>query len=124
MNDPHARNLGVAFGALMASSTTLVCCVLPAVLVSLGAGATVVWLVGAVPQLVWLSERKALVFGVAAIFLIASGVLLWHARTAACPADPVLARTCTSLRRWSHRLYAASVALFVLGAAFAFWPNG
>lgn len=123
MTGPHSRNLGLAFGSLLASSTTLVCCVLPAVLVSVGAGATVVGIVSAVPQLVWLSERKALVFGVAAILLIASGALLWHARTVPCPTDPVLARHCTSLRRWSHWLYAVSAALFVLGATFAFWPR-
>ena len=34
-----ARNTGLAMGALLASSATLVCCVLPAVLVAIGAGA-------------------------------------------------------------------------------------
>ena len=48
MSDPHARNVGLAFGALLASSTTLVCCVLPAVLVSIGAGAAVVGLVSSI----------------------------------------------------------------------------
>lgn len=33
-----ARNTGLAIGALLASSATLVCCVLPAVLVAIGAG--------------------------------------------------------------------------------------
>ena len=47
MIDPHQRNVGVAFGTLLASSATLVCCVLPAVLVSLGAGAVLVGLVSA-----------------------------------------------------------------------------
>jgi len=42
MIDPLRRNVGFAFGALLASSATLVCCVLPAVLVSLGAGAVLV----------------------------------------------------------------------------------
>ena len=54
MIDPLQRNVGVAFGSLLASSATLVCCVLPAVLVSLGAGAVLVGLVSAFPQLVWL----------------------------------------------------------------------
>jgi hypothetical protein len=35
MTSPDTRNVGIALGALLASSTTLVCCVLPAVLVSL-----------------------------------------------------------------------------------------
>ena len=37
--DPLRRNIGVATGSLLASSATLLCCVLPAVMVSLGAGA-------------------------------------------------------------------------------------
>ena len=48
------QGLWGAFGALLASSGTLVCCVLPAVMVSLGAGATLAGLVTAVPQLIWL----------------------------------------------------------------------
>jgi len=123
MSDPFKRNVGLAFGTLLASSTTLVCCVLPAALVSIGAGAVVVGLVSAFPQLIWLSEHKVPVFGIAAVALATSGFILWRARTLPCPADPVLARTCTRLRRLSHRIYGASAVLFMLGAAFAFWPR-
>ncbi len=120
MSDPHARNVGVAAGALLASASTLVCCVLPAVLVSVGAGAALVGLVSAVPQLVWLSEHKGGVFGFTAAALIASGALLWRARRMACPVDPDAARQCARLRRASGRLYALAVAAFTVGAAFAF----
>ena len=120
MMDPHQRNLGVAAGTALASTATLVCCVLPAVLVSLGAGAAMVGLVAAFPQLVWLSEHKAGVFGVAAVLLLVSGAMLWRARSLPCPADPAQARICTRLRRISHWLYAAAAASFVLGALFAF----
>ena len=44
---PLRRNLGVATLTLLASSGTLVCCVLPAALVSLGAGAALAGLVSA-----------------------------------------------------------------------------
>ena len=63
MINPLRRNVWLSAGALFTSVATLVCCVLPAVLVSIGAGAAVVGLVTAFPQLVWLSERKVLVFG-------------------------------------------------------------
>lgn len=122
MSEPFARNVGVAFATLLASSTTLICCVLPAVLVSLGAGAVVVGLVSAVPQLVWLSEHKPIVFGGAGVLLLLSGVMLWHARTLPCPVDPALARHCLRLRRLSHGIYWLSAVLFLLGAAVAFWP--
>jgi hypothetical protein len=72
----HHRSVVLATGALFASSATLICCVLPAVLVSLGAGAVLVGLVSAMPQLVWLSEHKASVFGTAGIFLVVSGAML------------------------------------------------
>ena len=120
MRSTDVRNLGVAAGALLASSATLVCCVLPAVLVSLGAGAAVVSLVNAVPQLVVLSEHKLAVFGIAAALLAGSGAMLWWARSLPCPADPRLARSCMRLRKASMTLYSVSVAMFVLGAAFAF----
>lgn len=125
MNAPHAdaplrRNLGLSFLALLASSGTLVCCVLPAVMVSLGAGAALAGLVSAVPQLVWLSEHKALVFGVAGALVALSGWMLWQARRLPCPADPRLAAACTRLRRWSAGLWGVAAVAVLLGALFAF----
>ena len=124
--DAHRRNVGVAFSTLLASSATLVCCVLPAVLVSLGAGAALVGLIAVFPQLIWLSEHKGWVFGIAGVLLVASGVLLWHARRLPCPADPAAARSCNRLRRISHVLYAFAAGSYVVGAifAFAFSPSG
>jgi hypothetical protein len=118
--DPHARNVGVAVGSLLASSATLVCCVLPAVFVSLGAGAVVAGLVTAVPQLVWLSQHKVVVFATAALLLLVSGALLLNARRLPCPVEPGAARACTRLRRISTVLYSVSAGSLVLGATFAF----
>ena len=120
MIDPHQRNVGVALGTLLASSATLVCCVLPAVLVSLGAGAVLVGLVSAFPQLVWLSEHKGWVFGIAGVMLAASGAMLWHARRLPCPVDPNAARSCMRLRRISAVLYCVAAGSFLAGATFAF----
>jgi hypothetical protein len=118
--DPLRRNVWLSAGALFTSLTTLVCCVLPAVLVSLGAGAVVVGLVTAFPQLVWLSERKPLVFGVAGAMLLVSGLALRHARTLPCPADPALAAACKRLRQVSAALFAGSVIAVAAGAFAAF----
>jgi hypothetical protein len=115
-----ARNTGLAIGALLASSATLVCCVLPAVLVAIGAGAALAGLVTAVPQLVWLSEHKPWVFGIAGALLVVSGVALWVGRRATCPADPRLARSCQRLRRVSVIIYAVALTTFGVGAIFAF----
>jgi len=120
VNAPLRRNAGLAFFALLASCGTLVCCVLPAAMVALGAGAALAGLVSAMPQLVWLSEHKALVFGVAGGALALAGAAIWRGRRASCPADPALAAACVRLRRYSATLYALALIAFVAGVLFAF----
>ena len=109
-----------AWAALAASGGTLVCCALPALLVTLGAGATLASLVSAVPQIVWLSEHKAAVFGFALLMTAVGGWLQWQARSAPCPIDPALRQQCLRTRAWSRRVYLASVALLGIGGFFAF----
>ena len=86
----------------------------------LGAGAALAGLVTAVPQLVWMSAHKGLVFGLAASLLVVAGGALWRSRGMPCPADPALARACARLRRVSAISYFVAVVAFVIGAAFAF----
>ncbi|MDB6162808.1 MAG: hypothetical protein JWL98_240 [Xanthomonadaceae bacterium] len=117
---PLRRTLGVALITLIASGGTLVCCVLPALMVALGAGAALAGLVTAVPQLVWLSEHKAGVFGLALLMLGASGASLWHARRLPCPADPALALACRRLRGTSVFLWWLALLCTLTGALFAF----
>jgi hypothetical protein len=122
-DDPQAplrQSATASFAALFTATGTLICCVLPAVMVALGAGAALAGLVTAVPQLIWLSANKGLVFGVAAVALAAAGILLHRARLAPCPLDPTLARSCARLRRVSHWTYGIAVAATALGALFAF----
>lgn len=114
------QSAGASLLALITASGTLVCCVLPALMVAIGAGAALAGLVSAAPWLIWLSAHKGLVFGVAASTLAASGLLLWQARLAPCPADPALARTCTALRRFSAWTWGLAVAATGVGAVFAF----
>jgi len=114
------ESLGAAFAALLASSATLVCCVLPAVMVSLGAGAAVVGLITTFPQLIWLSEHKAAVLGIATALLVISGLLLAWARRLPCPLDSDLGRKCMRLRRSGARLYVVSAGLLILSSVVAF----
>ena len=106
--------------SLFTSTSTLICCALPALLVSIGAGAALSSLVSTIPQLVWLSEYKAPVFGFAAAMLLFAGWLQWQARHAPCPTDPALAGICMQTRRNSLRIYWLSVAIFAIGLWFAF----
>ena len=109
-----------AWLSLLASGGTLVCCALPALLVTLGAGAALSGLVTAVPQIVWLSEHKGVVFGGAAALMLAAGGLQWRNRHAPCPLDPGLRAACLRTRRWSLGVYLVSLTLLAVGAVFAF----
>lgn len=120
-NAPLRRNVGISFLTLLASGGTLICCVLPAVMVALGAGAALAGLVSAIPQLIWLSEHKIVVFGVAFAMLALSGLLLWRARSLPCPADPALAHTCARLRSASWVLWSFALLCTVVGSVFAFF---
>ena len=107
--------------ALFTSVSTLICCALPALLVSVGMGAVMAGLIEAVPGITWMGANKSIVFTVAGVILAASGAWQWHARTLPCPVDPVKARACTRLRRIGWGLWWVSVAAFVIGGFFAFF---
>ncbi|MEL6244698.1 MAG: hypothetical protein AAFQ85_05035 [Pseudomonadota bacterium] len=107
--------------SLFTSAGTLVCCALPAMLVSLGMGAVMAGLIEAVPGITVLGRHKITVFSVAGIVLAASGAWQWHARTLPCPADPAKARACQRLRTISWVLWWTSVAFFLVGGFFAFF---
>lgn len=113
--------------SLFASSSTLVCCALPALLVALGAGAALSSLVSVFPQVVWLSEHKEGLFAFAGLAMVAAGWLQWRNRTAPCPTDPALRNACLRTRKTSWRLYVFSLVLYVVGGWFAFvqpWLSG
>lgn len=106
--------------SLFTSLGTLVCCALPALLVTLGMGAVLAGLVSAAPQLVWLSAHKEAVFSVAAIMLLIAGGLQWRNRNAPCPADPAKAAACMRLRKASRWIWGIAVVLYSIGFFFAF----
>ena len=106
--------------SLFASSSTLICCALPALLVSLGAGAALASLVAVFPQIVWISEHKEAIFLISSALMVAGGVMQWRNRFAPCPTDPDLRNACLKTRRTSLRIYWVSLALLVVGGWFAF----
>lgn len=116
----YLKTLVIESVALLGSLGTLLCCALPAMLVSLGAGAAMASLVTNVPQLVWLSEHKIPLFLFAAVMLVISGATTYVNRGSPCPVDPVQARSCQRVRRLSAGLFAISALLYLIGFYFAF----
>lgn len=109
--------------ALFTSVSTLICCALPALLVSVGMGAVMAGLIETVPGITWMGANKPIVFTVAGLVLAASGVWQWHARSLPCPVDPAKAMACTRLRRISWVLWWIGVAAFAVGGFFAFFAT-
>jgi hypothetical protein len=110
----------VTWFSIFTSASTLICCALPALLVALGAGATLASLVGAVPQLIWISEHKVAVFVAAGAMLAIAGYFQHRAKSLPCPIDPGLAAACTRQRKVSRLIYGLSVVLYLIGGLFAF----
>jgi hypothetical protein len=105
---------------LFTSASTLVCCALPALLVTLGAGGALVSLFSNLPQLIWISEHKGWVFGLAGGLLGACALLQLRAERLPCPIDPALAEACRTTRRWTGPAFFIALGLFGVGALFAF----
>ncbi len=108
-----------AWLVLFASSTTLVCCALPILLVSLGLGAVSASLFASFPILVTLAQYKAWMFaGSGAVLTLAAWLLFRSGR--ACPADRELAEQCEKVHRWNTRFFWLSVAIWVAGFGSAY----
>ena len=105
---------------LFTSSGTIVCCAIPALLVSIGAGAALSSLIAVFPQLVILSIYKIPIFMGAFMMLIISGILQYRSRNLPCPPDKNLANACTRTRKISLIIYFTSIGIFIIGLLFAF----
>lgn len=105
---------------LFTSMGTLICCALPALLVSLGLGAVLAGLASQWPSLIWISEHKIQVFVLAGTMLSMNGLMMWYNRNAPCPIDPKLRDACIRGRSVSKKIYFFSVFVFLIGFFFAY----
>ena len=106
--------------SLFTSLGTLLCCALPALLVSLGAGAALAGLVTNVPQLVWFSQHKIYFFAFATVMILLAGIMMYRARNLPCPTDSEKAKACSSARKISIYIYGFSVVVYLIGMFFAY----
>src|SRR5438105_4131067 len=106
----------ISFLSLFTSLGTLVCCALPVLFVTLGFGAAFAGLVTNVPELIWISEHKALTFGLGALLLAVGGILQVRAKNLACPSDVQLAQACGETKNWSQKIYFLALGMYSVGA--------
>lgn len=106
--------------SLFTSVGTLLCCALPALLVTLGMGAALAGFVGAAPWVTAVSDYKGIVFAVAGVLLALAAFMQWRARNAPCPADPPKAKACSRLRKISWLILGLSILIYMIGFFFAF----
>ena len=104
---------------LFASTTTLVCCALPIILVTVGLGAVSAALFSNFPFLADLARQKIWFFSGSFILLALAAWALYRPGRS-CPTDPVLAQKCAAADRWNKRLVSGSASIWVLGFAAAY----
>ena len=108
-----------AWLVLFTSSTTLICCALPILLVSLGLGAVSASLFANLPILITLAQYKTWMFtGSGAVLMLTAWLLFRPGR--ACPTNPDLAEQCERAHRWNTGFFRASIVIWVLGFAAAY----
>ena len=123
MNPIDRRTLIGPTLSLFASTSTLLCCALPALLITVGAGAVMAGLTATFPGIMWLSANKEPLFIASGLLLALSAFMQWQARNAPCPIDPEQAAACMRLRDLSRRLLRISVGVYATGVFFAYlWP--
>lgn len=119
MNNLYKQTIAPTL-SLFTSVGTLICCALPALLVTLGMGAALAGLVSNMPWITAISEYKIEVFGGAGFMLALSSILQWRGRHAPCPADPAKAKACSRLRKISWFILGLSIFIYLVGFFFAF----
>lgn len=117
----NLKHMLLPFLSLFTSVGTLLCCALPALLVTLGMGAALAGLISAAPWIGVISTYKTGLFIVAGIFLVGAGIMQWRARHVPCPADPAQAKVCRRLRMMSRSILGFSAVIYCVGVFFAFF---
>lgn len=119
MSDLYKQTIAPTL-SLFTSLGTLICCALPALLVTLGMGAALAGFISTAPWITTISDYKEYVFAGAGIMLALSTYLQWRGRHAPCPADPAKAKACARLRTISWFILGFSLLIYAVGFFFAF----
>ena len=104
---------------IFASTTTLFCCALPILLVTLGLGAVSAAMFANVPFLTFLAKHEPWLFLFSFCMLAVSAWSVYRpSRT--CPTDPELAAQCAKADMWNKRVLIVSSTIWAIGFTAAY----
>lgn len=103
---------------LFTTSSTLLCCALPILLVSLGMGSVVASMNYNIPGMFWLAQHKYWALALSGLLLSSLAWMIWRPYQS-CPSDPKLAQYCETSKKWNKRIFFASVIVWSIGVFFS-----
>ena len=106
--------------SLFTSIGTLMCCALPALLVTLGLGASLAGMISAAPWITAVSDYKIPIFIISGGLLVISSAIVIRARRLPCPIDPKQAFVCRRLRKINVITTGLAWIVYIIGFFFAF----
>jgi len=107
------------FFALFASISTILCCGLPIILVSLGMGAVFANLTASFTFITWLTERSIYLFAIAIILLLIGWYFIFI-KAQTCPLDKKLAEICRRSKKFNKIIWWISVVILVISFFFKY----
>jgi len=122
MNEPRIKPIDKGrwgWFMLFTSSTTLICCALPILLVSLGFGAVSASIFSSLPFLVTIAHYKQATFALSGLILAIAAWAVFRANRV-CPTDPELAAQCERAHGFNKSALFISLALWLVGFAAAY----
>jgi hypothetical protein len=114
MGDNLKKKNKLGWLVLFTTSSTLICCALPILLVTLGMGAVVASVASFAPWLVWLTNNKIWVFIISGLLLAFATWSLYRPGRS-CPMDPELGKYCTSAHKWNSIIIIVSAVIWFIG---------
>ena len=107
------------FFGLFTSISTILCCALPIILVTLGMGAVFASLTASFPFITWLAEKSIYLFVIATILLLIGGYFIFI-KPQSCPADKKLAEMCNKTKTFNKIIWSLSVMILAISFFFKY----
>ena len=117
------KSLFAQIVVLFASTSTLICCALPALLVAIGATGALVSLFSNIPFLITISENKEIVFAISGCLLGISFFLNRNSEVESCEIDENLSLSCNNLKKTNRTILMISLIIYFIGFFFAFFAK-